>query len=174
VAVFGPGALGGCADCTGHIALDPASFVDVSDPAVDPDNCDPGVLDNAGVNFGEAMTASVEDGGGADFQQLGLIDAATMQALGVSADLNGNQTAAQITSDLAGGGYHLAQAAGMHAIGTTVSGQSGLDAVANPMSDGSEWLYFWYIYRDPATNPHEGADMVGDYYAGGFWQFGGN
>jgi len=174
-AVFGFNAVedGTCNNCTGHIVLDPTSFTDISDPLVDPDHCDVAVLDEAGTNYGFAMTAPAPDGG-ADFVELGTLNAAAMEALGAAADTGGNQTAAQITADLAGGGYAFVQAAAINATAATVSAQSGLDAVANPVGAGQSWYYFWYFYKDPATNPHEGTDMHGEYFAGSFWQFGGS
>jgi hypothetical protein len=169
-AVFGLGSVedGTCANCTGVIYFDPASLVDVSDPGTDPDHCDPSILDEYQVNYGLGMT---EEAG--DFMSLGLIDAAAMATLGLSADVYGVQTSEQLEAELASGGFDFVQAGLVNAVPETISAQAGLDWVANPAEAGSLWYFFWYVYRDPVTNPYEGSDLVGDYYVAAFWQFGG-
>jgi hypothetical protein len=169
-------AYAGCARCTGVILVDPASAVDLSDPAVDPEHCDTAALEAAGTNYGVWMThESVdEETGGGDFLSMGLMEPGVMQTLGLTADVGGMQSVAQIESDLGGEGLVLVQVGLIDAHPDTISYRSGLDAVANPEAPASSWFFFWHVCRDPAINPYEGAGMQGDYQAGSFWQFGGS
>ena len=71
---FGDGLVSGCANCTGRIDLDPASLVDVSQPGVEPEHCDPAALIAAGLSYGPSLLTPAPAGFG-DFLTTALIDA---------------------------------------------------------------------------------------------------
>ena len=173
-AMLGPGSLDavGCAACEGLILLDPSSVVDISDRTTDPEHCDPTLLDAAQSNYGAAFTRLPPDGGG-DFLSLALMTAEVMEELELSFHVNGSQTAAEIASELAVDGFELVRVGSIDLAPATIAAQGGLAAIANPAEDGSSWYFYWYLYRDPATNAHEGPGLQGQYLAGSFWQFGG-
>ena len=75
-----------CPNCTGQYAL--GSFVDVTNPAADPDHCDMPDVDFAELNYGEVFVTSPPDGFG-DFAQGVFMNAGTHDSLGTDYSDNG-------------------------------------------------------------------------------------
>lgn len=65
-ATFGLETVGACPDCTGILDMAADAWVDVTDPALDPDHCDIAVVDAYGLNYGDMFITPVEEGGFGD------------------------------------------------------------------------------------------------------------
>ena len=175
-AIFGFGSVddGSCNNCTGRITFDPATATDVSNPAADPDHCDPAELQAATWDFGmlllqEAGTETSSGTAWGDFLDLAMMDAASMEGLGLDAAVSGGSTAPELQADLADYGLVLSQLALTNNVAGSLGADSGLDGVANNAGGASTWYFYYYLFRNPEQNPHEGTDMVGEYGGQGFW-----
>jgi len=176
LATFGYGALddGSCNNCTGLILFDPDTAVDISNPAADPDHCDPAWLEATGWDFGMLLLQSpgTETSAGTafgDYLELALIDAGSMAALGLDAAAGGGSDADALQEMLAEYGLVLSQLALTNNIDGSLGAASGLDAVANNAGGTSSWFFYFYLFRNPEENPHEGMDMVGTYGGQALW-----
>ena len=156
----------GCSDCTSVLEFDAGSAVDISNPAADPDHCDPGLLDAAGANFGVAMTTMPSDGYG-DFLVVGQVDAGTMQEEYLSADGAGDQDASEIQSGLDDYGLAYTHSGLTQAYSGSLAEASGISAVA--AENGTDWYFYFYWFVNPSTNPNEGPEMDGEYGGQAHW-----
>ncbi len=156
----------GCSDCTSVLEFDEGSAVDVSNPAADPDHCDPAVLDAAGANFGEALTTMPSDGYG-DFLVLGVIDEGTMESGGLTADVSGDLDADEIQTGLDDYALVYTHSGLTEAYPDSLGDASGISAVAD--ENGADFFFYFYFFINPDTNPNDGAEMDGEYGAQAHW-----
>ena len=160
---FGILASDGCDNCTGYIEFDEDTVTDVSDPATNPEDCDPALLDAADQNFGLQLLTPESEGGFGDYLTMGLVDSASMDALGLSLADDGTNTASEISDALAVFDFVFTHAGYVHNLPGSLAEQSGLDSVADNAGSSSNWYGYWQIYKDPVINPHSGTDMEGEY-----------
>ena len=176
---FGFGTAEGCDNCTGMLSFDASTAVDISNPAKNPDDCDPLVLEAAGADMGLAMLTAFGDEPGhwtnadgprnyGDFLSIATMDENTQQVLGYNGSSSGDQdlTAAG-NADWAMTTYgadftHVGLVNGDPASNTLAAG-SGIETVSAPAGAGSDYYFYFVIAKDPAANPYEGSDMQGDY-----------
>jgi len=175
--VYGAGAVadGTCNNCTGLLTVDPTTAVDVSNPAADPEHCDPAVLAAEGVDYGIGLTLTKSNGGFyGDFETMGLMDDSIHSALGIDWSQNGGQSAADLEEGFAKNGLDYVGSGLVQDNAGTLANASGLTGVAVAAGAGSNWYGYWRIIRNPADNPHEstsdnGYTLSGDYGLGAMW-----
>jgi hypothetical protein len=158
--VYGVGAVGTtCNNCTGLLTVDPSTAVDVSNPAADPEHCDPAVLAAEGADYGIGLMLTKANGGFyGDFQTMGLVDDSVHETLGIdwSQNPDNDQTASGIED-------YFADPYGLDYVATglvqdnegTLANDSGLTGVAVPAGAGSNWYGYWRLFRNPKENPWE-------------------
>ncbi len=115
------------------------------------------------------MIQPLSDTAYGDFLELAVQDRATMEGLELDAANDGGQAVADIQAGLDDFGLLMTHAAGTEDVEGSLGNQSGLSGVAATMGTGTIWRYYWYVFKNPETNPHEGADMDGDYGGQSFW-----
>ncbi len=162
------GLVDGCNNCTGHIELDSASIVDVSDPATDADACDPAVLTAAASDFGQAMLTVAPDGYG-DFLTMGLIDVTALGTLGLDLAAAGGYTADDMIATWTEYDLEFTHAGYVESNEGTLSADSGLDTVAGNAGGNSNWYGYWQLFKNPADNTHTGVDLDGAYGGQAVW-----
>jgi hypothetical protein len=167
---FGIDLLGAnCPDCIGLLTFDPASVLDVSDPATDPDQCDVAALDADNTNYGYYLTLPVADGGYGDFLSIALIDSATMADAGLTNDVGGTEDAAWFESTWSSAGYDFTHLGYLEAVPGSLSEVTGVDIVAAPAGPGVDWYAWWQFWIDPAVNTNGGWVMLGSYGGTSSW-----
>ena len=176
VADFGAGPVddGSCDGCTGRLRFDPETAVDVSDYLEDPIQCDRPVLIASGSDFGTRMLqpSGVQTSGGiawGDFLDLALMDAATMEWLGLTASVSGNNSPSDIAANVGAFGSVFTHATFVNRIDGSFASVTNLDSIAATASEDSTWFFYFYLFVDPLENGWTGVDMVGTYRGRGFW-----
>ena len=178
VAQFGSNVVAGCNNCTGQISIDETLVNNVTNPGIDPAHCDTAWI-NADDNgdglpdysFGWYFVTSQANGGAGDFLNLGLIDYATFESLGLYADNPAPASPQYDASALsaAWGGMDVTHFAYVNAQPGSFAEDSGLSTVAASAGPGSDYHFYFTVAKNPAVNSHSGADMVGEYVAGAQW-----
>ena len=115
------------------------------------------------------MVNPMSDTAYGDFVTMGLMDAATHEALGIDWAVNGGYTAAEVTADLAEFGLNYTHSGLINNVEGTLGAASGLDTVANNAGAGSTWFGYWSAFLNPELNGHVGSDMNGDYGLQATW-----
>ncbi len=184
-AEFGFGLVPACSNCTGIMEFDSSSAVDVSNPAMTADDCDPVFLVDNNISMGLAMLNAFGSTPGywptdtdtrnwGDFLSIATMDENTQQVLGWDGSATGTvDLTASGNADWAMTGYgadftHVGLVNGAEGSGTFAS-ESGIEGVANSAGPGSDYYFYFVIVKDPAANTHEGMDMLGPYI--GFARF---
>ena len=171
----GPGLVPTCSNCTGIMIVDPNSYTDISNPAANPDHCDPEVLEAEGADYGVAFTLTEAQGGMfGDLGTVALMDDSVHADLGIDWLVNGGMDAATLESDLDQSGLDYTASGLDQAIPGSFAETGGLSGASNPAGPGSDWYGFWYIFRNPNDNGHEstgsnGFALVGEYGMAGIW-----
>jgi len=158
-----------CEVCTGFIQLRASSVVDVSNPLVDPDHCDPARVEALGLDFGRRLLTPAGVGGLGDFLSIALVDAETGLeeelefAAGDELSYEGQAEAlAAEGAVLTHGGYLRATPEGL------VDG-AGIDQVAGTPDESSEWFAFFRLFRMDGSNTNEEPILDGLYAAQSVW-----
>jgi len=133
------------------------------------DGCDVAELEKSQANFGSAMLTSVTDGGYGDYLNLALIDATTMEALGLDLASAGGYSAAEMTATWADYSLEFTHAGYVDNLPGSLSEGSGLATVAANAGSGSNWYGYWQIFKDPTMNTHSGGDLSGQYGGQAAW-----
>ena len=165
----GFGVMEDCTVCSGQIVIDPMSVADVSDPAINPDDCSAELLaTRASENWGTLFTG--EDGGGA-WLDIPLLDLATATQL-LPSPTNGG-TLQETVDGLSGNGLQLTHVGFVPTGPGSIFGADGFDLPgvgANPPEPGAPYGSFWTVFIDPTANTNaQGVDLNGDYFLGSFW-----
>ncbi len=162
-ASFGPDLVPDCIPCTGRVDFAQGSFVDVSNPAVDPDHCDPATLQAQGTDYGVRMTDPADYGDFSDV--LGLIDSDSLGALGLdmTTGFDTDSTAAGREAEYSQFGLDFTHGGFVNADATSLAGSAGLEQITRPPTPGSGFLAAWDIYLDPTANSYSGPELVGPY-----------
>ena len=158
-----------CEACGGYVSFSPGSAVDVSNPAADPDHCDPGLLEDSNSDFGNAMTQPMTDTTWGDFLQMALMDVGTMDDVGYDASTGGGQTPGEIQDGLSEFGLSFTHAGLIEAVEGSLGDASGISGVAENAEPGSDWYFYWYLFVNEETNPNTGLVLDGDYGGQAFW-----
>ena len=174
-AALGFGATPGCGNCTAGFTLDPAAWVDVSDPSVDPSHCDLAALNATNNNYGEAFTAPAGsfDGAWGDFNQGVFVNAGVHTALGVDYSPDGGLSGEELTATYADD-FGLLYA-GMIFWDSSFAGSSAealaLAGIFVGEGDSDQFQPALIVYADPEENPFadpsEADGWVGEHAASG-------
>ena len=168
-ATFGYGVMGtDCGSCTGHISFEQSTAQDVSNPAIDPDDCDSAVLAAANKDYGTYLLTSISNSGLGDFLDLALLDADSVDQLGIEYTDNSDFTTADLISQIEGQGATFTHFAAVEAVTNSLSQLSALGTVAEPIGSTLWYPYFWFGV-DPSQNPNTGMEMDGDYFGQAMW-----
>ena len=149
--------------------------MDVSNPAADPEHCDPAVLAANEVDYGIALVLTEPNGGFfGDFETMALMDDSIHAQLGIDWSQQGGQAAADLENEYAEYGLDYSATGLVQDNAGTLANESGLTGVAVPSGAGSNWYGYWRIFRNPKENPHESTDangyeLSGDYGMGSMW-----
>ncbi len=180
---FSVGSDNNCTNCTGMMNFDYETAIDVSNPGVNPNDCDPAIFEDKNVvdyGFAFLTPAGVEPGiipqqdgtftNYGDWLNLGVVTRATHETIGTdfcSGDPDctaaGNQAAAE--EDIGKTGVYAA-ALGVDGSEGSGTGASllGLDAVTEYTGTASDYLYAGVLQRDSAENDYEDpVDLNGGY-----------
>ena len=169
-ASFGPGLVDGCAACTGVLSIDPDSVLDLTNPAVDAEDCDPNWILGSQLNYGGGMLTPRADGGFGDLLTIGLIDLDRFEALDLFVDRAGEYDAAALRAVFDAAGTSIAQIGYLQDVAGSVAAGTGIAAVAETAGPGGDdWLAAWQIYRSPAVNSYDGLDLRGAYLGRMLW-----
>ncbi len=185
VAGFGPavGLEEGCGNCTAFIEFDHLTALDVSNPGVNADDCDPAIFDGeAVINYGMGfLTPSgvepghiwQEDGAATnygDWLRLGVVNRAVHDEEGtdfclgdVDCTPSGLQAAA--VERLGESAVYAASVALDAREGAgTAAALLGLEAVTGPIDGASDWLFGGTLSRNSEENPFgDPVSLRGDY-----------
>jgi hypothetical protein len=158
-----------CGGCTGFLQLRASSVVDVSNPLIDADHCDPAEAVERGLDYGRRLLTPAGVGGLGDFLSIALVDAERGLDEGlVFAPTDGLSYAEQAEA-LAGSGAVLTHGGYLRATPGGMVVGAGIDQVAGTPDDDAAWFAFWRFFRTPGSNPYEGLAMDGLYSAQSVW-----
>ncbi|GEM_PF-2663540 len=149
--------VGRCATCNGFLELDPATYEDLSDPAVEADDCAPDVIQNAGDLGAQLLTPAAQSGMG-DFLHFGLIDEATLAAGGIGLTVDDAPP-----TDWQEFGMRRTHAAYVQATLDTLAGTAGLESVTLPPEAGSDYLAAFEIAQLETTPEPAPPTLVGPF-----------
>ena len=160
-ASVGTGVVGsGCSGCNALLTFDESTAVDISNPSIDPDACDPATLTAAGADLGTFLLTSQANGGGEDFLQIALVHETLASAAGVS-DISSSTSLADQVADSSAEGLELTHVGGILNDSNGYMVGAGLASIA--LSLGNDYLIFWIVEKSPAVNPYAGTGLDGDY-----------
>ncbi len=163
-AVFGATSVPDCPNCTGLLHFDETSLVNVTDPTSNPDHC------VGEFPLSRALLQSQQEGGLGDFLTIALVDVATMNAHGLNLYVDDSISLSETISGWADNyGLEFTHAAYINNQPDTWASMAELDAIAASAGDGSPWLAYWAIGKDPEANTYEGSDLSGLYIAESLW-----
>jgi hypothetical protein len=167
---FGAGLITDCPGCTGVLTIDPESVLDLTNPAVDSEDCDPAWIVSSQLNYGVGMLTPRDQDGFGDLLSIGLIDIERFAGLGLFVDQAQEYDAPALISAFQDGGTAIAQIGYLADEVGSVTNGTGFGAVAEGAGPGGDaWLAAWQIYRNPAVNPYTGLDMEGQYLGRMLW-----
>ena len=158
-----------CGACTGFLQLRASSIVDVSNPLVDEDHCDPGEAVDRGLNFGPRLLTPNGVGGLGDFLSIALVDANTGLNLGLQFAPGDGLTYADQADALEEDGMLLTHGGYLRSTPEGLVEGAGIDQAAGTPDADSEWFAFWRIFADPDANPYDGPELDGLYAAQSVW-----
>ncbi len=154
---FGPGSLVGragapdCERCSGYLTLDPASIVETTDPAANPDDCDAADLEIAVNNWGVLLTTPVSPTTHGDFLQMALLDAATQEEHDVKLRIDEESTgAAALREKWAEAGLVYTHAGYVHAYQGSLAITACTFLLSGTPEPDSAYLSAWEITRRAA------------------------
>ena len=168
-AVFGPTVVPDCPNCTGLLSFDESSVVNITDPTTDPEHCTPAFLDEFAGGYLTNHLTPIANNGYGDFLSIALIDASTMDALGLSLSIFPGSSASELTTQLADVGVEFTHAGYVNKQPGSLSETSGLEQVAANAGGDSPWLGYWIIFKYPNTDSYAGSDMSGTYGGNSNW-----
>ena len=166
------GDQGNCENCTGFIEYDPATYTDISNPALDPEDCDPAELTAVGADYALRMLSPADPNATppnmGDFLTTATWDFTTHDVLGtditVSTDIDRTATGAE--TEWAQYSLQYSHTGFVWAHPNSLAGTAGLSSITRPPHPGSDYLGSWEIFLNPAENDHDpktNQDMQGDY-----------
>ncbi len=179
MARLGDGVQPDCSSCTGRLDFDPSTVLDVSDPSVNPEDCDLAWLSAEGRSLGRALLGEVGAEPGhwrlgdrivnfGDFLHIALMSEERQIELGFDGSATG-----QVDLSAAGNAAWLEATLGLDFThsgfvlapedGATLAARSNIVGVANSAPIDSPWSFYWGIGRDPSETPDDGGDMRGTY-----------
>jgi len=159
----------GCDGCAGFLQLRASSVVDVSNPILDDDHCDPSLAAENGLDYGRLLLRPIGVGGLGDFLSIALLDAEIGIAEGLAFAPGEDLTYAAQAEGLAESGAVLTHGGYLRSTeGGMVEG-AGIDQAAGTPDGGDEWFAFWRVFREPSANPFEGEGLRGVYGATSVW-----
>ncbi len=158
-----------CAGCDGFLQLRASSVVDVSNPLLDDDHCDPSLAAERGLDYGRLLLRPVGVGGLGDFLSIALVDAETGIADGLAFAPGDDLTYAAQAEALEASGAVLTHGGYLRGDDGGMVVGAGIDQAAGTPSEGDEWFAFWRIFRDPSANSFDGDGLRGVYGATSVW-----
>ncbi len=158
-----------CGSCNGFLQLRASSIVDVSNPLLDDDHCDPGEAVDRGLNFGPRLLTPAGVGGLGDFLSIALVDAQTGLDLGLQFAPGDGLTYAEQADALSEDGMLLTHGGYLRSTPEGLVEGAGIDLAAGTPDADSDWFAFWRIFADPDANPHDGPELDGLYVAQSVW-----
>ena len=145
--VHGFGSAAGCPNCSASFTIDPTTWQDVSDPAADPDHCDPAALEAQGLGLGDDLMS-----GAGDFGQGAFLSASVHAALGSDYAVGGGMTEADISANYADADLAYAGLIFWETLpGSAAEGLAGADLFV-PEGDAGQFQPTFIVYYDPAAN----------------------
>lgn len=166
------GDQGNCENCTGFIEYDPTTYTDISNPALDPEDCDPAELTAVGADYALRMLSPADPNATpplmGDFLTTATWDFTTHDVLGtdltVSTDID--RTATGSETEWAQFSLQYSHSGFVWAHPQSLAGTAGLSSITRPPHPGSDYLASWEIFLNPAENTHDpktNSDMQGTY-----------
>ena len=161
----------GCTNCTGRLLFDESTRQDVSDPTIQPDDCDLATLQAGQSDFGTTMLTPTGDTGYGDFLDIPLIDAGSYATLGLEASQDGANPydAAGISTSLSGLSLEFTHVGYTSNAAGTLSDSSGLATVAEDAGAGGAGYFAYFMIGKVTGNTTVGSGMDGDYIAQPIW-----
>jgi hypothetical protein len=152
---FGPGVVldrvgaPDCERCSGYLALDPESIVDVTDPIGDPDDCSADDLEVAVNNWGRLLTTPVSRTTHGDFLNMAMLDAGAQADHGVKLQLDEESTTASaLTEKWADAGLVYTHAGYVHAYQGSLAITACTFLLSATPEPNSPYLSAWEIFRE--------------------------
>ena len=168
-ATFGP--VDGCSVCEGLLVVDDTSPIDVSNPGLDPTQCDPAnFVADPGSDIGMLLLTTPENDGLGDFLELALVSAESGIAAGAVVSTDGQTTFQSLSDELGGYGLTFTHLAYTRNTAESLAGQLGLASIMAPAEVGSEWYAGQFLFVDPNSNPSTGLEMSGQYAGQGLFR----
>jgi hypothetical protein len=159
-----------CPQFTGFIEIDPETLEDLSNPELDPDQCDMAEFDAVGRNYGRLLLTPADPNAQpptyGDFLQMATIDVGTHRILGLELNTQGNSTADVLAATYDEAELKYVGASFIQPVAGSLAAGAGLDQIANKIGDGCNWLAGFEMFTNPELNPHDpeaNFDYEGEY-----------
>ncbi len=163
------GPLSGCGHCLSQLVVDPSSVADTTDASTNSSHCPSVWLEGEPWNAGSELLLPLAVGGAGDLLSLALVDAATLAAGSGALAQDGGVAVADLREAWDDLGLDMSHVGYVRAWAGSHSHSYGLVDRAAPAEEDSPWVAFWQVYRNPGSNPSQGAEFAGTFGGQGLW-----